>query len=80
MIVVPLDPPPIIASRHGRTVYESAMDAVRKEKCMCFHCANMKPWSDDHCQLAKKLFKICVEHGMAMMITRCPDWKDPRPD
>ena len=69
---------PMKVERYGKTVWENTiMDAMRKENCMCLHCANMKPGKPDHCQIAAAFYVICKAHGCAFILTRCDSWKLP---
>jgi hypothetical protein len=48
------------------------MDLLRREECLCINCDRKnepKPYAS--CPVAVKIYNICVEHDMAMMITRC---------
>ncbi len=42
------------------------MDKLRKTECLCLNCGNLPA-----CNKAEDLYKICIDHDMAMMITRC---------
>jgi hypothetical protein len=66
---------PIFLARYGRLVFETpAMDALRKEHCMCLHCVKMKPGLPDHCEIAAAFYEICKQHGNAFIMTRCDSW------
>lgn len=53
--------------RFGKeTLEDRKMDKIRMWNCMCLNCSYM-----EKCPTAKKLYQICVEDNMAMMITRC---------
>lgn len=48
------------------------LDALRREECLCVNCGRKdepKPYAS--CPAAAKLYRVCVEHNMAMAITRC---------
>ncbi|MBU2590131.1 MAG: hypothetical protein KKA65_02275 [Nanoarchaeota archaeon] len=48
------------------------MDVTRRQECLCYNCNCMNdqpPYTS--CPAAKALFDVCVNHAMAMMITRC---------
>lgn len=48
------------------------LDALRRKECLCINCDRKNdtaPYSS--CPVAAKLYKICVEHNMAMAITKC---------
>ena len=49
------------------------MDELRSEECLCFNCA----YDKDSCKIAEKIYNICVEDDMAMMITRCKNYSFP---
>jgi hypothetical protein len=49
------------------------MDELRREECLCLNCdrKNDKP-PYGSCHVAKKIYEtICLEHDMAMAITKC---------
>ncbi len=48
------------------------MDKLRRDECLCLNCARIYDDSlKGTCSVAKMLYNICVEHDMAMAITRC---------
>ena len=51
------------------------MDELRKTECLCLNCGPLK-----NCSTAKKLYEICKEENMAMMITRCKGYAPPEED
>ena len=67
---------PIHVERHGQHTWENpTLEAIRREECMCWHCARMKPGSPDHCPIAASLYAICVEHAVATPVSRCGSWE-----
>ena len=60
--------------KYGVEVYQNTeMDNLRKDNCMCFNCETLPD-----CSRAKKLYEICKEENMAMMITRCGNWPEKK--
>lgn len=51
-------------------------ESQRREKCLCLNCENMntaeKP---ENCVLAHRLYKVCVDGDIALMVTRCLSYK-----
>lgn len=48
------------------------LDKTRKKECLCLNCDRKneeQPYKS--CHVAMKIYEICVEHHMAMAITRC---------
>lgn len=48
------------------------LDMTRREECLCLNCDRkneVPPYGS--CHVAAKLYKISVEHNMAMAISRC---------
>jgi hypothetical protein len=48
------------------------LDNLRRTECLCMNCDRKnesKPYSS--CPVAAKIYKIAVEHNMAMAITKC---------
>ena len=62
---------PIRQERHfGCDVWVNPnTEALRETECLCLNCGVMKS-----CQIAKKLFKLCIKEHLAMAITRCFYW------
>lgn len=59
-----------IISRHGVDVVENqSTDELRRSECLCLNCANILS-----CIYAKRLYGICVDGGMALMVTRCKNF------
>lgn len=57
--------------KHGVEVWTNEeTDELRKTECLCLNCEKLVT-----CKMAKKLYEICVNDDMAMMITRCPRWR-----
>ena len=58
-------------TKYDKLVWQEViMDALRGSHCMCLRCDNL-----GDCKIAKKLYKICIKDNVAIVITRCPDWK-----
>lgn len=56
--------------RYDKVVWETpAMDKLRREHCMCLHCAALRG-----CAVATELYGLCKGHGIALMVTRCAGW------
>jgi hypothetical protein len=59
---------------HGRATYvDHDTDAMRRERCLCLRCATGVNGTKT-CPVAKVLYRMCIAHAMAMMITRCGSW------
>ncbi len=50
-------------------------EAMRKAECLCWNCDNLKPDKPDNCVKAEALYQIIKRENVALMVTRCPDWK-----
>lgn len=62
---------PIQEEHYGAMVWTNKeADATRKDECLCLNCAMLS-----NCPTAKGLYEICKDNDMAMMITRCKQWK-----
>lgn len=66
--------------------FNPIMDELRKQQCLCLNCASLIIKKDEdsnsltnkeneNCSIASALFQICVKNNMAMMITRCKEFK-----
>ncbi|MBU2638282.1 MAG: hypothetical protein KJ955_04880 [Nanoarchaeota archaeon] len=48
------------------------LDALRRKECLCINCERKdEPKPYESCPVAAKIYKVCVEHNMAMAITKC---------
>jgi len=69
---------PVQVERYGQTVWElPEMDKVRRDNCMCLHCGKLKKGDPNNCKIAEYFFKMCQQHGNAMIMTRCDSWCNP---
>src|ERR1035441_4888105 len=63
--------------RYGMLVWENGTaEAVRKEECLCLHCASMRPGSQEHCLVAQQFYEIRKTYGTAFVLSRCAVWKE----
>ena len=63
--------------RYGMLVWENGTaEAVRKEECLCLHCASMRPGSQEHCLVAQQFYEICKTYGTAFVLSRCAGWNE----
>lgn len=64
---------PIIIEKYGVKVYANpTTEALRPLECLCLNCNKQKNDPKENCEVAFKLFNICVEHNIALAVTRCP--------
>lgn len=55
--------------KYGTEVWSNVdFDQARKTECLCLNCQQL----EDECCTAKDLFAICINHNLALMVTRCP--------
>ena len=47
------------------------MDLLRGKECLCLNCHGLRT-----CDTAQILYSVAKRTNVAMMITRCPNWKD----
>lgn len=67
---------PVQEKHYGWIVWVNpTTESLRREECLCLNCGNFKPGQDDHCRIAKALYRVCVAANIAFAVTRCPDWK-----
>ena len=50
-------------------------DILRGSQCLCLNCALM----NNGCLIAKNLYDFCRNEDIALMVTRCPNWKEKPP-
>jgi hypothetical protein len=56
---------------HDIEVYADVeMDNLRRERCLCLNCREM-----DYCHVAKTFLNICEHNNIALMVTRCREYK-----
>ena len=48
-------------------------ERLRPTECLCLNCQRLL--DIPKCEIANRLYKVCVEDNVAMAITRCPVWK-----
>jgi hypothetical protein len=67
--------------RYGRVIFENQLtDPLRKVECLCLNCTRLKTGpGEESCPMAQAFFKICVDNGIALMVTRCPVFDDKTP-
>jgi hypothetical protein len=66
-----------LKSGHPEKIYEHVvMDKLRQTECLCRLCDRKndidtegRPYAS--CDIAKKIYDICVEHDMTLSTTRC---------
>lgn len=46
-------------------------DIMRKTECLCLNCSIMKD-----CDSAKQFYSICCTKNIALMVTRCKNFKE----
>lgn len=57
--------------KYGAEVYSNVeMDRLRQEWCLCLNCSAI-----GKCKNAKNLYQHCKATDMALMVTRCPNWR-----
>jgi hypothetical protein len=62
--------------KHGKKVWSNAfMDELRKTECLCLNCARLEKGVMKRCLTADILFGVCKKNGLALMVTRCPKFK-----
>lgn len=63
--------------RYGvQTLEDPIGDAIRRERCLCRHCARLQPEQPSNCPSAEVLYALCKTRGMAVSVTRCADFKE----
>ena len=59
--------------KYGQRVWSNVeTDIMRGEQCLCLHCGQM----NNFCDVAKKLYALCKKRNLALMVTRCPNWRE----
>lgn len=61
---------------HGESV--SVMRHLKgkhRKHCLCWaNCVHFKPGDPDNCQIAERLFQLCVDTGIVAPVHECPDY------
>lgn len=61
---------------YGKKVWVSPRaEAVRRRESLCYNCANFKPGEAGECRIAARLYRICKETDVALVVARCPEFK-----
>jgi hypothetical protein len=64
---------PVRIEKYGVEVWCNArMDLERADECLCLNCGLM----NNGCKQAELLYQMCKTFNLALMVTRCPDWKE----
>jgi len=61
----------------GRMGTESRLLMALHRQCLCHHCAKFKPNPDgreENCEIANKLYDLCVEYDLVTPVARCPQF------
>lgn len=63
---------------HGVAVWVNpTTELLRKKECLCLNCDKLsKDPTKTNCPAARVLYALCVADNIALMVTRCPDWKE----
>lgn len=59
--------------KYGVSVWANLLtESLRPEECLCLNCALMP---DEKCPAAAALYATCLEHDLALAVTRCPSFE-----
>ena len=59
-------------TKYGRDVWSNkATDILRGGECLCLNCGLM----NNGCNVSQSLYSLCKAEDIALMVTRCPEWK-----
>ena len=65
-----------LQEHHGATCWTDVeMDAIRRNRHLCFSC-DLR----NNCQIADKLYDVCVRGDIATMVTRCKHFQPKETD
>jgi len=66
---------PVLEEHYGEQVYTNKLtDDMRREHCMCLHCAKMTGDKETNCPIAQQFYELCCEHNNAIIMTRCKSY------
>ena len=56
----------------------AAAEAVRKDDSLCLHCASAstRPGTQEDCEIAQQIYKLCATYGTALGLSRYAVWKE----
>jgi hypothetical protein len=58
--------------KYGVNVWcNEEMDLLRGQECLCLNCKLM----NSGCRQAQILYSLCKAFDLALIVTRCPEWK-----
>ena len=67
---------PVKVDAHGSRVWSNvAVDELRRTECLCVNCGRLRTGSADNCQFAQRLYEICKDGSIALLLTRCKHWE-----
>ena len=62
---------PVKEEHYGKEVWVNPeTENLRRTECLCFNCSKYAGF----CKLSDELFKFCVSGGLAVIVSRCPDF------
>lgn len=58
---------------HGAQVWvDSNLKGQHRNNCLCWKCENFKPGTEENCEIAQKLYQICVDESLVTPVYECP--------
>lgn len=73
---MPMKCPPEQEVHYNKQVWVNpTTESIRRSECLCWNCDNLKPDRPGNCPKASALFKVITKENLALIVTRCPDWK-----
>ncbi len=62
---------------HATKVWvRSKLKGKHREYCLCFACERLHPGENNNCEIAQKLYDLCVRCGLTTPVFECPHFKE----
>lgn len=62
---------------HGRYVTGiKRLVGKNVEYCLCYHCDEFHPGSEENCEIAQKVYRMCLKHGLSLNVAICDKFEE----
>lgn len=59
-------------THHGNKVcVQKRLKGKHRDHCLCFSCEKFHPGAKDNCDIAKALYRLCVDNGLVTPVWEC---------
>jgi hypothetical protein len=62
---------------HGRYVTGiKKLVGKNREHCLCYFCKEFKPSTEENCEIAQKVYRMCCKHGLSLNVAICDKFEE----